>query len=60
MQSLDNGIVKMSEAWDVFRQSIFTGGNLTVAIPSCSLMEATTPTLLAIPLPNTYQQEKEN
>lgn len=58
MQSLDSGIVKMSEAWEVFLQSILSGGNLTVAIPSCSLMEATTPILLAIPLPSTYEEKR--
>lgn len=33
--------------------SIVVGGNLTVAIPSCSLIDATTPMLPAIPLPKT-------
>jgi len=32
-QSLDNGIVSVSDACEVFLQSM--GGNLTVAIPSC-------------------------
>lgn len=50
-QSLDNGIVNVSDACEVFLQSM--GGNLTVAIPSCSLIEATTPTLPDIPLPKT-------
>ena len=50
-QSLDNGIVSVSDACEVFLQSM--GGNLTVATPSCSLIEATTPMLPDIPLPKT-------
>lgn len=53
-QSLDNGIVSVSDACEVFLQSM--GGNLTVAIPSCSLIEATTPMLPDIPLPKTWRQ----
>lgn len=57
-QSLDNGIVKVSDACEVFLLSIVVGGNLTVAIPSCSLIDATTPMLPAIPLPKTYNQRR--
>lgn len=48
----------MSDACEVFLLSILVGGNLTVAIPSCSLIDATTPMLPAIPLPKTYNQRR--
>lgn len=47
----DIGTVKMSEALHDFLYS--HEGNLTVAIPSCSLMDMTTPMLPRTPLPTT-------
>lgn len=51
VQRRDIGTVRMSEAWQALLYS--QEGNLTVAMPSCSLMDITMPTLPSTPLPTT-------
>lgn len=51
VQRRDIGTVSMSEALQVFLYS--QEGNLTVAMPSCSFMDMTMPTLPSTPLPTT-------
>lgn len=56
VQRRDIGTVRMSEAWQALLYS--QEGNLTVAMPSCSLMDITTPTLPSTPLPTTCRAEE--
>lgn len=51
----DIGTAKMSDALQDFLYS--QEGNLTVAIPSCSLMDITTPMLPRTPFPTTCRVE---
>lgn len=51
VQRRDIGTVRMSEALQAFLYS--QEGNFTVAMPSCSLMDITMPTLPSTPLPTT-------
>lgn len=51
MHKRDIGTVKMSDALQDFLYS--QEGNLTAAIPSCSLMDITIPMLPRTPLPTT-------
>lgn len=55
VQRRDIGTVRMSEALQVFLYS--QEGNLTVAMPSCSFMDITMPTLPITPLPTTCAAE---
>lgn len=56
VQRRDMGTVKMSEALQAFLYS--QEGNLTVAMPSCSFMDITMPTLPSTPLPTTCRAEE--
>lgn len=56
VQRRDIGTVRMSEAWQALLYS--QEGNFTVAMPSCSLMDITMPTLPRTPLPTTYRKEE--
>lgn len=51
VQRREIGIVRMSEAWQALLYS--QEGNFTVAMPSCSLMDITMPTLPSTPFPTT-------
>lgn len=51
VQRRDIGTVRMSDALQALLYS--HEGNLTVAIPSCSLMDMTMPALPSTPLPTT-------
>lgn len=52
VQRRDIGTVRMSEALQALLYS--QEGNLTVAMPSCSFMDITMPTLPSTPLPTTW------
>lgn len=56
VQRRDIGTVRISEALQVFLYS--QEGNLTVAMPSCSFMDMTMPTLPSTPLPTTCRAEE--
>lgn len=56
VQRRDIGTVRMSEALQALLYS--HEGNLTVAMPSCSFMDMTMPTLPSTPLPTTCRAEE--
>lgn len=58
VQRRDMGTVRMSEALHALLYS--QGGNLTVAMPSCSLMDMTMPTLPSTPLPTTCRAKESH
>lgn len=58
VQRRDMGIVRMSEALQALLYS--QEGNLTVAMPSCSLMDITIPTLPSTPLPTTCREKRNH